>query len=42
MSHRAADVDVRHADATVLPFGDDTFDAVVCFTMLPQALICGG
>lgn len=31
---RAPDVEVHHADATQLPFGDRAFDAVVCFTML--------
>ena len=27
-------MDVYHSDATALPFGDATFDVVVCFTML--------
>ncbi|WP_305080448.1 class I SAM-dependent methyltransferase [Pseudonocardia sp. ICBG1293] len=27
-------VDVRHGDGAALPFPDDSFDAVVCFTML--------
>ena len=28
------DVEVVHADATAMPFADDRFSAVVCFTML--------
>lgn len=28
------EVDVRHGDGAALPFGDGTFDTVVCFTML--------
>jgi SAM-dependent methyltransferase len=31
---RLPDVDVYHGDATALPFGEATFDVVVCFTML--------
>lgn len=34
LRYRLPDVDVRHGDATRLPFADGTFDAVVCFTML--------
>ena len=34
LAARLADVDVRHADATELPFPDGSFDTVVCFTML--------
>lgn len=29
-----ANVTVRHADATALPFEDDTFDGAICLTML--------
>lgn len=28
------EVDIRHADGAALPFGDASFDTVVCFTML--------
>ena len=34
LRRRLPDVDVYHGDATALPFGDATFDGVVCFTML--------
>lgn len=34
LAARLQDVDVRHADATKLPFPDASFDTVVCFTML--------
>jgi SAM-dependent methyltransferase len=34
LRRRLPDVDVYHGDATALPFSDDTFDVVLCFTML--------
>jgi SAM-dependent methyltransferase len=34
LGRRLPDVNVYHGDATALPFGDATFDVVVCFTML--------
>jgi SAM-dependent methyltransferase len=34
LRERAPDVEVHHADAAELPFADEVFDAVVCFTML--------
>ena len=34
LAARLPDVDVRQADARALPFPDDSFDVVVCFTML--------
>lgn len=34
LRQRFPDVDVREGDAADLPFDDETFDAVVCFTML--------
>jgi SAM-dependent methyltransferase len=34
LAGRHPGVDVRHGDATALPFASRSFDAVVCFTML--------
>lgn len=34
LARRRPGVDVRHGDATALPFESGSFDAVVCFTML--------
>ena len=34
LGRRLPDVNVYHGDATALPFGDATFDVVLCFTML--------
>lgn len=34
LARRHPGVDVRHGDATALPFESGSFDAVVCFTML--------
>ena len=34
LSGRLPDVDVHHGDATNLPFDDDSFDVIVCHTML--------
>ena len=34
LARRHPGVDVRHGDATALPFASGSFDAVVCFTML--------
>lgn len=34
LDERLPDVDVRHGDATALPFDDASFDVVVSFTML--------
>jgi SAM-dependent methyltransferase len=34
LARRRPEADVRHADATALPFAPDSFDAVLCFTML--------
>jgi SAM-dependent methyltransferase len=34
LARRLPAVDVRHGDATALPFRPASFDAVVCFTML--------
>lgn len=34
LARRHPEVDVRHGDATALPFASNSFDAVVCFTML--------
>jgi SAM-dependent methyltransferase len=34
LARRHPRVDVRHGDATALPFASASFDAVVCFTML--------
>lgn len=34
LARRLPGVDVRHGDATALPFASGSFDAVVCFTML--------
>ncbi|GAB3029852.1 hypothetical protein GCM10011376_13850 [Nocardioides flavus (ex Wang et al. 2016)] len=34
LAQRSPGVEVHHGDATALPFGAGSFDAVVCFTML--------
>ena len=34
LGRRQPGVDVRHGDATALPFASGSFDTVVCFTML--------
>ena len=34
LARRLPDVEVRHGDATALPFGDAGFDVVLCCTML--------